>query len=141
MTFQSEHWTKLTEEELAEWQALAPNFSPKEIASKGDGSIVVIKEALKALQRMRDIADRPLTINSGYRDPAYNRAVGGVLNSQHTRGRAFDIHIANSEEGRELERIAEDVGFTAIGRYPTFIHVDMRPPKSNGGGYRWGSWK
>lgn len=141
MIFKAQHWSEIKGEELAEWQALAPNFSPRELASHGDGSILVVKDALKALQRVRDAANRPLTINSGYRDPAYNASIGGVPNSQHTRGRAFDILIHNSQEGRDLERIAKDCGFTAIGRYDTFIHIDNRPPKANGGGYTWGTWK
>ena len=139
--FRAAHWSKLNSVDLEHWKEIAPNFSPSELASKGDGSLFIVTDALKALQSMRNIVNRPLKINCGYRDIAHNKAVNGVENSQHTLGRAFDIHIANSEEGRELERIAEMCGFTAIGRYRTFIHVDNRPPKVNGGGYRWGTWK
>ncbi len=32
-----------------------------------------------------------LRFTSGYRDPAHNRAVGGVPNSWHTKGRAIDF--------------------------------------------------
>ena len=33
----------------------------------------------------------PTTINSGYRGPALNRAVGGSATSQHCNGEAVDI--------------------------------------------------
>ena len=42
----------------------------------------------RVLQPLRDIVRRPLRINSGYRCPALNRAVGGVPTSQHVKGRA-----------------------------------------------------
>lgn len=45
------------------------------------------------LQPFRDLVGRPLTVNSGYRCPALNAAVGGVKNSQHLTGQAADIHI------------------------------------------------
>lgn len=47
--------------------------------------------AQNVLQPLRDHAGEPLTINSGYRCPALNRAVGGVANSQHLTGEAADI--------------------------------------------------
>lgn len=47
--------------------------------------------AQTVLQPLRDYIGEPLTINSGYRCPALNRAVGGVSNSQHMTGEAADI--------------------------------------------------
>ncbi len=35
----------------------------------------------------------PITISSGYRCAALNKAVGGVSNSQHMKGQAADINI------------------------------------------------
>lgn len=43
------------------------------------------------LQPLRDHLGEPLTVNSGYRSPALNAAVGGVKNSQHLTGEAVDI--------------------------------------------------
>ena len=37
----------------------------------------------------------PIIINSGYRNPKYNNAVGGVKNSQHQLGQAADIRPQN----------------------------------------------
>lgn len=45
------------------------------------------------LQPFRDLVGRPLIVNSGYRCPALNAAVGGVKNSQHLTGQAADIHL------------------------------------------------
>ena len=45
------------------------------------------------LQPLRDAMGEPIKIGSGYRCPALNRAVGGVANSQHTKGQAADLCI------------------------------------------------
>lgn len=45
------------------------------------------------LQPLRDFVGVPITINSGFRCPSLNRAVGGAANSQHLRGEAADIRI------------------------------------------------
>ena len=138
--FEAQHWTQLSESDLVEWKAIAPNFTPQELASKGDGSIKIEKEALRLLQMMRDRLNRPIIVNSAYRDLVYNDKVRGKKTSQHLNGKAFDLHIRSQAEGKRFEELAAEIGFTAIGRYKTFIHIDNRPPKVNGGGYRWGTW-
>ena len=52
------------------------------------------------LQPLRDKFG-PIRINSGYRQPELNRAVGGVKNSQHMRGEAAVIHLPSVEKGQE----------------------------------------
>lgn len=41
-------------------------------------------------------------VTSGYRCPKLNKAVGGAPLSQHLRGEAADIHIADMEVGRKI---------------------------------------
>lgn len=43
------------------------------------------------LQPIRDKLGKPITITSGYRSSALNKAVGGAKSSQHLRGEAADI--------------------------------------------------
>ena len=43
------------------------------------------------LEMVRALLQAPIIINSGYRSPAVNRAVGGVGMSQHMTGQAADI--------------------------------------------------
>ena len=50
----------------------------------------------------------PITVNSGYRSPALNRAVGGVATSQHVKGEASDITVGSSAENKRLfDKIVE----------------------------------
>jgi hypothetical protein len=43
------------------------------------------------IQPLREKLNRPITINSGYRGPELNKAVGGVATSQHCLGEAADL--------------------------------------------------
>ena len=52
------------------------------------------------LQPLRDRFG-PIRINSGYRCPELNRAVGGASNSLHMRGEAADIYLPSVEKGQE----------------------------------------
>jgi len=38
---------------------------------------------------------RPISIVSGFRDPTYNKACGGALQSQHLSGKAADFSVNN----------------------------------------------
>lgn len=41
---------------------------------------------------------KPIIINSGYRSPALNKAVGGVNNSKHLQGLAVDIKVLHNAD-------------------------------------------
>jgi uncharacterized protein YcbK (DUF882 family) len=105
-----------------------PFFTPREIASKGDGSVVVIPEALDALTAARELFGRPLVVLSAYRDPVHNARIGGAPLSRHKVGDAFDLR--HNGEPDLLATILIDVGFTGIGYYRTFIHGDRRPRRT-----------
>ena len=49
--------------------------------------------AKRLLQPLRDIYNEPFIINSGFRSQETNKAVGGVPNSQHTKGQAADVQV------------------------------------------------
>lgn len=101
-----------------------PDFTPREIASRGDGSILINSAALDRLQAARTAAGKPFIIHCGYRDELHNAAVGGAPRSMHLEGRAFDIGLDGFTKP-ELLAVLEQAGFTGLGlRYTTFIHAD-----------------
>ena len=110
---------------MSEWRW--PSFSPQEIACRGTGKLMVVPDALDKLQALRDLVGKPMIVNSGYRSPEHNRAVGGAKNSMHMKGIAFDVRMDNHNPA-EYIAAARSVGFTAIGTYPrqNFVHVDAR---------------
>lgn len=63
--------------------------------------------AFHTLEAVRLLNDsKPITITSGYRCKALNKAVGGVATSQHQNGCAADFVVGSAEENRRLfERI------------------------------------
>ena len=57
--------------------------------AKGRDSIQAL--VINVLQPLRTAVGIPMPINSGYRCPELNAAVGGVPTSQHMKGEAADI--------------------------------------------------
>lgn len=90
---------------------------------------------LALLDPLREIWGAPIYVNSGYRSPALNKAVGGVANSQHMKGQAADITTGNTASNRKLFALIRDGGFDfdqlideADG---TWIHVSYVSPSEN----------
>ena len=96
---------------------------------QGSGQMMDI-DFLQLLDQARDRFDKPITINSGYRTPAYNESVGGTENSSHLKGLAADVACIASQDRFNLINIFLDLGITRIGIAKTFIHIDVDPDKS-----------
>ena len=93
------------------------------------GETVVALALLKKLNEIREAYGKPIVINSGYRSPTHNAAVGGVKNSMHILGMAADIRptAANAADLPELQRICDELNAEGgVGFYNTFCHVDVR---------------
>ncbi len=80
---------------------------------------------LEVLQPLRDAWGKPLKINSGYRSPELNKAVGGVDSSQHLLGEASDVACDNP---LELARLVRDLNlpYDQMILYPSFLHISHR---------------
>ena len=102
------------------------NFKIKEFACKdGADEIKIDDELIEKLQIMRSYFNSPITINSGYRTVSHNKAVGGSQNSQHLLGKAADIVVKGVAPAKVAE-FAKKIGFTGVGTYKDFVHVDTR---------------
>ncbi len=125
---------------------VSKNFDYKELEKtdvpgmqvKNTIASVEVRDNIKALvdevlQPLRD-AWGPLAINSGYRCPEVNQAVGGVPTSQHTKGEAADVcpfgrnGHGDIEVVRKLAITARDLGlpFDQMILYPTFVHFSHK---------------
>lgn len=109
---------------------ISNNFKLKEFQCKDGSQLVKIdSQLLQKLQKLRDSICKPIIINSGYRTESYNKKVGGAKKSYHMQGKAVDIRV-NGMKPKEIAKIAEKKGFTGIGIYKNFTHLDIRPVKT-----------
>lgn len=66
----------------------------------------------KVLDPMRVMWKKPIHVNSGYRSPEVNKAIGGVQTSQHLSGMAADITAGDKESNRALFEMIIKSGLT-----------------------------
>ncbi|MBM7623632.1 YcbK family protein [Sporohalobacter salinus] len=114
---------------------ITSNFKLKEFESPDTHEVKVHPKLLQLLQAIRNKLDSALIINSAYRTEEHNRKVGGVDDSQHRKGTAADISFSNLD--LDADKLAEVVKNQSeklnigednlgIGKYNTFVHVDVR---------------
>lgn len=86
------------------------------------------------LDPLREMYGKPIIVNSGYRCPQLNAAVGGAKNSQHMRGEAADITAGSKEENKKLfELIRERLPFDQLLNESDYswVHVSYVSPERN----------
>lgn len=82
------------------------------------------------LDPLREWYGKPIYVNSGYRCPELNKAVGGVENSFHVSGCAADIDARSYEENKKLFAfIRAHLPFTELGWEGggKWVHVALVP--------------
>ncbi len=79
----------------------------------------------EVLNPARQRLGKPIIVNSGYRCPRLNEAVGGVRNSYHLYGRAADITTGNISGNHRLWQILQNLPHRELiwERGGTWIHV------------------
>lgn len=111
---------------LAKGGKASNNFSYREFRSKGNGWIKVHFKLIRALEKARR-AFGPISILSGYRDPAHNARVGGATASQHKYATAIDpIFHRRRPHWREVARLRVFSGIGFDGATGLVRHMDVR---------------
>lgn len=82
----SPHFTlnELTVSETGARRGLDNTPGPEELAN--------LRRIANLLEQVRALTGKPIIVNSGYRSPAVNKAVGGSPTSAHMTGLAADIN-------------------------------------------------
>lgn len=89
--------------------------------------VLVDSTLVEKLQKLRDRLGISIIITSPYRCEKRNKQVGGAKNSYHMKGLAVDISMNNQILDVEtIASLAKKIGFTGIGLYDNFIHLDVR---------------
>jgi uncharacterized protein YcbK (DUF882 family) len=90
-----------------------------------------IQELAKNLQVLRDEVKKPIKITSGFRDPSFNKKIGGASQSRHITGQAADLKIEGytpKQVAAIIEKLiaAGKMKQGGLGIYSTWIHYDVR---------------
>jgi uncharacterized protein YcbK (DUF882 family) len=99
------------------------NFKITEFACKCCGEVHMEDSFLDMIDAARDIAGVPFKINSGYRCPTHNAAIGST-SENHPAGRAADISATESVTRMKILRGLVMAGFNRIGVHKQFLHAD-----------------
>jgi uncharacterized protein YcbK (DUF882 family) len=104
------------------------NFSHTELRCQHCGANDMSMVFLDRLQEIREEFGKPMRVNSGYRCPVHDAALGGK--GPHQTGRAIDIGISGSD-ALVLVELARGYGMTGIGVKQSgqphanrYIHMD-----------------
>jgi len=95
--------------------------------------------AVKVFEPLREWAGGPIRINSFYRGPELNKAIGGSSKSQHCHGQAMDIddvygHKTNAEMFNYIRSNIEfDQMIWEFGDHknPDWVHISYVNPGEN----------
>ena len=66
------------------------------------------------LQKVRDRFNEPVIINSGYRSIKLCQAIGSSSKSQHAKGQAADIEVANLDNKKVAEWIKNNLEYDQL---------------------------
>jgi len=116
---------------------LTPHFSLAELTTtkqKMDNTpskevIEVLRTTAFYMEKVREILGNvAITINSGYRSPDVNRAVGGTSNSSHTYGYAVDFTAYGHTPLTICNILAKsNLKFDQLIYEKTWVHISFDP--------------
>lgn len=110
------------------WKELACKDGTEYPEQWRDSRAVLLSEVF---EQIRAIWGKPISILSAYRTESWNRKIGGAPKSQHKEGRALDLRppagVSIGDFYQNIKTRVDKFGIRGIGRYKTFVHVDIRP--------------
>jgi hypothetical protein len=121
---------------LSSYYTLAALTASETAAARGidnrppQAVVANLRVLARGLDRVRRLLGHPLVINSGYRCPELNVAVGGAARSQHTEGFACDLECPGFGAPMEVARaiVASPIAFdTLILEFGCWVHLSFTP--------------
>ena len=83
----------------------------------------------QCLERVRELlGNRPIFVNSAYRGPKLNSAIGGSKTSAHMKGLAADIRVAGLDPREVCQIVAprvQDLGIDQLIYEGTWTHIGL----------------
>lgn len=122
MTPLSEHFTleEFTASDIALRKGIDNTPSADIVANLSELAVV--------LEKVRELLGVPMHINSGYRSPKLNSAVGGSSTSAHMMGQAVDFIAPSFGTPKEIaiEIAASDIAFDQLIQEGNWVHLGIR---------------
>ena len=95
--------------------------------------------AEKVFEPLREWVGGPVKVNSFFRGPKLNKAIGGAKKSQHMKGQAMDIddNYGNATNAEMYHWIKENLNFDQLiwefgdDDNPNWLHVSYVSPEEN----------
>lgn len=111
---------------------LTSSFTVGEFAcNDGSPALFLCPALVNKCQEIRNGLGKPVTVNSGYRTPTYNNAVGGANNSMHMYGMAADLSCKSVSIATLVQVAQKAMGERGgLGVYKTFVHIDVRKTRA-----------
>lgn len=78
------------------------------------------------LEPLRNLLEKPIIINSGFRSEMVNKAVGGVPKSQHLQGLAADIRVYPADIPRVFYFLKALKHCDQVLGGKSFVHISWR---------------
>lgn len=111
-------------------EAYCKNFKKSEFTCKcGCKTNKQLLSSIMLAQKVRSHFGKASRINSGTRCTKHNKAVGGVANSRHLVGKAFDINVSHTPS-TSVNAYAQSLIRSGIARYAyrinaNAVHIDV----------------
>lgn len=116
---------------------LSPNFSLAELTrtnqrlanTPGPTELANLRKTADLMEEVRALLGHPIKVNSGYRSPAVNRAVGGSPTSDHLHGLACDFVCPAFGTPYDIAKaiVASGIDFDQIIQEGTWVHISAGP--------------
>ena len=80
---------------------------------------------INGLEKVREALGHPMRINSGYRSPKLNAAIGGAKTSSHMKGLAADFTCSNFGTPLDICRhlVTTDIPYHQLIQEGTWVHI------------------
>ena len=109
-------------------------FSPEAVRKGLDNTpsqavIENLKMTAYNMEKVRDLLGKPIHVNSGFRSPAVNVAVGGTLKSAHIEGHAVDFICPAFGTPRDICRVimGSNLKYDKLIYEGTWVHISFAP--------------
>ncbi len=104
------------------------NFSLEEYVRlpdrNGDRRCYVDPQIAQHVQDLRSAWGGPLILNSTYRSPRFNAAIGGAFYSRHMYGDALDVAVPDRRRAQDFYNLALAIGVDFVDAFDNTVSAD-----------------